>query len=233
MRRSNAPSQVAKRARVSGTAVVPRSRARTATIPRQIRNTGTGFPKLFTMKHSYFVIPHTMTQTAGGPIVELYSCNGMYDPEVALGGHQPLYFDQMTAIYQHYTVIASKLTAEFTIDDTSVYKGGATVGIYLEDDALGGPTQIQTLCEQPGAVHKALAYDDKITLSKSWNARQAFGGNTMDNNELRGNSGANPLETQSWAVFAFGGLTDNIKCRVDLTIEYTAVWEELKPIGTS
>lgn len=34
----------------------------------------------------------------------MFSANGMYDPDVAVGGHQPRGFDQLSAIYDEYQV---------------------------------------------------------------------------------------------------------------------------------
>jgi len=40
-----------------------------------------------------------------------YRANGMYDPYVPLGGHQPRGFDQYMAIYNTYTVLGSTVSA--------------------------------------------------------------------------------------------------------------------------
>lgn len=41
-----------------------------------------------------------------------FRANGMYDPRVAVGGHQPYGFDQLMAQYYHYTVIKSTCVVE-------------------------------------------------------------------------------------------------------------------------
>ncbi|WP_445772381.1 hypothetical protein [Rheinheimera sp.] len=185
------------------------------------------------MVHKYNAIPHLLAQSTSGPVLELFLCNGMFDPEVALGGHQPFYFDQLSAIYNHFTVLSSVCRATFMIDESSAYVGGATCGIYLEDDSTGGPTTFIAMSEQASAVTKAVADNDKVTITKYWNARQAYGGNTMDDNLLRGDVATDPQETMAFGVFCFGQLASYVTCRVDVEIEYTAVWTELKPITTS
>ena len=51
-----------------------------------------------------------------------YSASGMYDPKLALGGHQPYGLDQLTAIYKYNRVISSTLTltpVESAVADTT------------------------------------------------------------------------------------------------------------------
>jgi len=49
-----------------------------------------------------------------------FRANGMYDPEVAVGGHQPYGFDQLMAQYFHYTVVAANCTVETLQQETYV-----------------------------------------------------------------------------------------------------------------
>ena len=43
-----------------------------------------------------------------GNTVFQFSCNSLYSPNASYAGTQPLYFDQVMAIYDHYTVVSSK-----------------------------------------------------------------------------------------------------------------------------
>jgi len=61
----------------------------------------------------------------GSPNHFEFRANGMYDPEVAVGGHQPYGFDQLTARYQHWTVVYATCKAQFlqtTENFNSVWK---------------------------------------------------------------------------------------------------------------
>lgn len=40
----------------------------------------------------------------------LFRGNGLFDPDVQVGGQQPMGFDQWAALYRHYRVIGSKIT---------------------------------------------------------------------------------------------------------------------------
>lgn len=67
----------------------------------------------------YVKVENTPSFTAGNIALLEYRANGMYDPEVALLGHQPYGFDQLMAQYQHFTVISATCTAEMLINDTN------------------------------------------------------------------------------------------------------------------
>lgn len=57
---------------------------------------------------------------SGGAIQEIeFRANGMYDPEVSLGGHQPYGFDQLCSQYAKWTVISSTCTAEVLTGDAN------------------------------------------------------------------------------------------------------------------
>lgn len=232
MRKSHAPSQ-RKRMRPATRSIVPSTRARTFTIPRGIRNPTTGFPAMMTVKHKYVEDVFLLTQSSGAIAQWLSSCNGMFDPNTSLGGHQPLYFDQLSAIYNHYTVVSSKITYKLAIDASSV-ADACTVGCYIEDDSTGSITIHTAVLEQPSSVNRLLTREGgPVTLTKSWNARQAFGGNTLDNDELKGSVSANPVEQQHYELFVYNVPLDYPTVRVQAEIVYTAVWRELKPMSTS
>jgi len=232
-RRLHVPS--AKRFREASSAVVPSSRARTTTVPRQVRNAGTGFPKLLTIKHRY--VDGNLTLTAGAGLMgnAVFSANGMFDPNITFAGHQPLYFDQMAPLYNHYTVISSKFKVTVTSDTAlGTTRPFTHVGVYVAPSAIGIPTNIDTVAEQPGSISKVNRSGGPVTiLQKSWNARQAFGGNTMDNDELQGTSAANPAEQQYFVLFFQGQQVATTEIFVVIEIEYTAVWDELRTVAGS
>ena len=55
-------------------------------------------------------------KTNGPPVNNIrvyeYRINGMFDPEVALGGHQPMGFDEMMKQYEKYTVLKTHAEVE-------------------------------------------------------------------------------------------------------------------------
>jgi len=109
-RRRAAPARAVKRARSIGY-----SRNRSGYFVRRSRmpqrrnvSLGLGFPKIVKMTHRYSETIR-MVSSAGVPQFQRFRANGMYDPNQTAGGHQPLFYDQMSVLYNHWKVIGARL----------------------------------------------------------------------------------------------------------------------------
>lgn len=229
MKRSQAPSQVAKRA----PAKHPRRETSTFRIPRAIGRTSVGFPKQLRMKQRW-VVPFTVTTGAGTLSTIQVSCNGLYEPSASFGGHQPMYFDTLATLYNHFTCLNSKITVACYA--TSTY--GILAGVYIEDDTTKTPTYSGAAAEQNsssfGLVAPGGAGGNVVTFRKSWSASEAFGPNPLANDNLQGTVAANPTEQQHFTVFAQHlDSTQIVAITGTLTVEYDAVWDELKNLNTN
>jgi len=63
----------------------------------------------------------------------VWSMNGLFDPEIPIGGHQPMGFDQAMAFYDHYTVVRSSVTVTFNSSDSDNVIIAA--GVYLSSSS--------------------------------------------------------------------------------------------------
>ena len=74
----------------------------------------------------------TVTSAAVSKTVgtHVFSANGLYDPNYTGIGHQPRGFDQLMALYDHYTVTNARITVRFT----NVGQGRPYVGILIRDN---------------------------------------------------------------------------------------------------
>jgi len=155
----------------------------------------------------------------------LMSANGLFDPNITGTGHQPLYFDQLTAIYDHYTVLNS--TCKFTIADGSATAW--TVTMYIDDDPTTGTTTSANLpLERPGAVVKiGVPLNQRFSVLKKWSAVSTFGSNPMDDTTMQGSGTQNPSEQSYFVAHFFDTLLANhtLAVRVDMTFD--VVWDEL------
>lgn len=215
------------------------TRQRALAARRVPRNVGTrlgvamGFPKKLKFKHKY-VDQLTITSTAGIQQNYFFSCNGMYDPDITGIGHQPLYFDQIDAIYNHYHVIGSKIRFTVIPVGTTATVPHAIL-VYIDDDSTA-TAGMPALMEQPGTITKYCAggiNPDKLYITKKWSAKKAFG-NVMANDQLQGDAAANPSE-QQYYHFALRAV-DNISTvsvNVLVEIEYIAIWNERREINRS
>lgn len=235
MKRSRAPSQLARKApaKARKVTVVPVRRGPFG-VPRAVGKVNTGFPKQIQIKHRY--VEANIITTGLGTVGTLqFSVNGMFDPTTAAGGHQPMYFDQANAIYNHYTVLSSKISVQFNVEGAT--PPSVICGVYIEDDNTITPGGSAAMCEQPSAAYHLTVSgraDTPLLIQKSWSAKEAFGGDIMDNDDLKGDSGNNPVEQQFFTVFAqdaASGAVTNVRLLV--TIEYLAVWDELKNLASS
>jgi len=201
-------------------------------VPRYISPTRTGFPKQLRLKHRYV---ESIVLTTGTGLLGTYqfSVNGLYDPNITGTGHQPMYFDQLAAIYNHYTVVKSKISVKCT----SGVSGVQLIGCYIEDDTTITPTSAQAAAEQSSAVSRILSpagVEGALQFSKAWNAVQAFGPNPLANDNLQGTSGANPTEQQYFTVFTQDVAAASIvTVAFTAVIEYETIWDELKNLNSS
>lgn len=203
-------------------------------LPPAILNIGTGFPKQVKFTHKYCEFFNNVS-TSGVPQAYRFRANGMFDPNHTGTGHQPLFFDQLGAIYDQYTVISSKITVSAVPSASSTVP--QQVGININDDAVGiAAVDINTINEQTESSFKQIAYTPEapVMLTRYWSALKSFGANPLANSELRGTLSSDPTEQMFFVLYSAaidGASTVGIWCTV--TIEYTAIWNELKDISSS
>lgn len=204
----------------------------TKNTPNLVRSGFSGFPQKMVMKHKYFET-FDMTNTAGAPAYYSFYLNNMYDPNYTSTGHQPMYYDQMTALYDHYVVIGAKI--KVTFQHAATTNTTQNIAIYQNDDGTIGPSYA-SLHEQSKGKWTTLAtgQTNPRTLTMGWSAKKSFGGSILSNANLRGEVGSGPSETQFCSIGIFPSnlsSTQTTNCQVE--IEYIAVWFELKDISGS
>lgn len=180
-----------------------------------------GFPNRCKIVHRYNEnVSITLTAATYG--FYQFSANGLYDPDITGTGHQPIYFDAMAAIYNHYTVIGSKMTVKVLSSGPTT---GANVITYIDDDTT-----------KDGAIpefssRNSISLNENSppqTITSNWSAKATFGGNVYDNDDLQGTVTGNPVE-QSYFTIAMDcpyPITQTFYFQV--TIDFITVWDELK-----
>jgi len=208
---------------------VPRSM--TFAKPAWAGKSKTGFPKELKCRHRY-VSYVTITSSAGALGSYSYRCNGMFDPDATSTGHQPLYFDQLAAIYNHFVVTNSKI-------DVKIVAGSANsaiplqVNMFVNDDTTVTATPLYAQSEQNSAKFGFVPIlgNGVLHLRDKWSAAQAFGPNPVSNNDLEGTGAADPTEQQVWSIqYQTADLAATSVAYMQVVIEYDAVWKELKDI---
>lgn len=189
-----------------------------------------GFPPKLQVKHRYCQIV-SISAAAAGVGNWQFRANGMFDPDYTGTGHQPLYFDQLATIYDHFTVLRSY--AKFTVSNLATTP--ATVNVFLNDDTTITPTTIDGRMEQSTGRSLLISKEQgPVVMYCSFNARKTFGGDPLANDNLQGSSAADPTEQ---AIYTISAKTadDAVATSVILQAEivYVAVWDELRDIAQS
>lgn len=151
---------------------------------------------------------------------------------------RPLGFDELTGIYDHYTVIGSKIKVTMHNLDAAETN---YVAVTLSDDA-GSITNFQNLLENGRTRFKTLCPDtmDKgfTSIALGFSAAKFFGrprGLTLLNDDLlKGSNAANPVEQAYYVIVVQprdGGDNAVVRCLVE--IEYIAVWTEPHRLASS
>lgn len=206
-------------------------------VPRSLTTNQTGFPNLLRATLRYSDLKTLNDPGTGLDVVSLmFSANGLYDPDLISLGHQPMYFDQFMAIYNHYHVVKSRLVAKFICHGQTVastHPDTGICGIFLDDDAVLSSSNQITMLEQAGGVHSTCTEGQPATsLSKSWSAAQKFGlteKTLLAQDQLKGTSAANPTEGSTYRVWFKN--SDNLLgliCNVVIQVEYDVIFTERK-----
>jgi len=194
---------------------------------------GRGFPSRMTFTHRY-VDNFTLASTLGSLDYHVFRMNGMYDPDFTSTGHQPIFFDQLTPIYEHWTVIGAKITFHIVPSTSSTYPAQF---ILFQNSASGASfSSTSVIAEQNKATvrQSCMGSTKPIVLKLKYSAKKTFGGSVLGNPDLQGTASADPTEIS----FAYLGVKANdpaVSCTfwVRVTIDYISVWDERKVIAQS
>lgn len=211
---------------------------------RKTRSTGKGPNKpplgnKYKVYTRYVETPILVDNTAGYPQTtnHVFSCNSLYDPYRTGTGHQPLGFDQYMLMFNHYTVIASKIHVYFENEDSSY---GALVGVSIRDRS-GTGNDADNLIENGNVSWKYLSPKGAnsatgrvtrgVNISK-WMGRPGI----LSEDDLRGDVTSNPSEEIYYHVFVSSlapAVTNPAQVLVHVRIDYIAVLTEPKRLDAS
>lgn len=198
-------------------------------------NLGNGIPPKVTTTLKY-VERVGMTSTTGAMSLHAFSANGLFDPNITGTGHQPMYFDQLAALYNHYMVEASRIKVEIMPFNTT---GSSSATFFVRGDDGGTLTSsnMYTNLETRGVKYvQCPIYEDNQVyvrkMSTGFSKSKTFGNNK--NNSVQAAVGANPAE--QW-YYTIGAQSDDLGTTttwtVLVTIVYKATFFELKDIASS
>lgn len=108
------------------------------------RRPADGVPKQLFVKQRYVDRYDSTTVAIASYVIYPYA-NSLYDPYSGAGGHQPMYYDQYTAMYNSWVVMGIAYTIQI-----NPYSGAGTFVVFPTRDSYT-PLTISSAMEQKGA----------------------------------------------------------------------------------
>jgi len=161
--------------------------------------------------------------------VHIFSANGAYDPDISGGGHQPRGFDQLMQLYDHFVVIATKITIDFIAragETVPVICGVAVRDFTTTDDYNGYIEGGNVKYSYTGQFNGV-----KTRIEYKLNPNRFLGrSKPMADPNLKGSTSGNPTEQCFFHVFLYAPfiLQDPGAYAANVVIEYTAILIEPK-----
>lgn len=222
----------------------PRVRPRTVKKRRYTRRIG--LPRTIVPYNSYGVLGASVKKfhkyrdvfalnpgAVGTIASKAWTANGLFDPEVAVGGHQPMGFDEMAALYNHYTVVGC------TMQLTMVNQAGANLTLAVNVfPSSSAPANMQDMVELPGTSWTVVQTDNasgagksmgklrkKCNLSKYFSKTRS---QLINSSLYRGSATANPTEQAYFIISAnsFNQSEDPGSFSIQVVLTYETIWTE-------
>lgn len=163
---------------------------------------------------------------AGSAATTIFRTASLFDPWLTGVGHQPVNFDQLMLIYQHYVVYGCRYKVFF--NNTEVNSGGtAIVGVSVSDSPTAAPAGDWRIYAENGMCdwkYCAISGNDNITCLEGYvdnaKVRGVTRSSLFTDNTFRGNVSSDPADGVYLKIFASGiNAADigQINCTVQLT----------------
>lgn len=184
-----------------------------------------GFPNSIITKLRY-CDSHTLTASSGALTSQIYRANSIFDPDFSGVGHQPLYHDQWTTIYDQYVVLGAKIHVTFSSSSSTLSQ---IVGIIGDDDSTMSGT-LSTLMEQNNGYSTVqVPGGGAVTLTATFSPYEMFGVDAKADGASQTTNGSNPTEEWYWKIYSvFSDGLSATTTYVRVEIEYTVKFSELK-----
>lgn len=195
----------------------------------------------------YAKLRYVVNDNVNGPgvnsiVVREYRINGLFDPEVALGGHQPMGFDELMKQYEKYTV----LKAHIELENMSVVSYKAMFLCLVREQGLGdlaamyASDGLSALLERPGVSESLCVTTGEYQASKRkvsmWCDMSKFTGKSykdlIGDYGYQGDVGHDPDQQQYVAVLLYnpqGSDQSSNSAQFKVTITYYAAFSKRMP----
>lgn len=211
-----------------------KKRRNTAVVNRIPRNGP--MPKAYTTKLRYAEYGISVNPAAGLAAEYIFRANCVYDPNESFLGHQPRGFDQLMPLYNHFTVIGSRIRVSAVNDD----ENKAVVlclTLQAENTTQTNPLDLlerqdvkwTTLAAKGGGPHVK-------NLTMNFSAKKFFSKtDLLDDTSLRGNVSSSPTEQAYYHIgmFTHDGSTDPAAIDLIVQVDYIVTFHEPNDVASS
>lgn len=173
---------------------------------------------------------------AGTCTVRVFNAASLYDPDYSGTGHQPLGFDQIMPMYDHYVVLGAQIMVKACPGDSTY--GNNIIGI--SGNAVVTPkTSAQDYQEAACCTWDIMSTYTSIPtrrLLQGYSPKIHMGiTNPIDSDKLQGTETANPSDGWFWHVFIQPANLSNTHAPITLevSIVYSVAFIEPKQLASS
>jgi hypothetical protein len=177
----------------------------------------------------------TVTSGASTAGTYVFAANGLFDTDITGSGGQPMGFDQMMLLFNHYTVLTTTIKVTFYSDTASLRP---TVALSVSGSSTGltdyaqlienGDVTLQTLM-YPGAFGSVCTMRRSVPIGRFQGVRDP-----MDDPDLRGDSASNPAELTYFHLSVWNqGSVALVTAAFNTIIEYDVLFQEPRKLTRS
>ncbi len=176
----------------------------------------------------------TFNAAAGAVASYSFAANGMYDPDITGTGHQPMYYDQLMAVYARASVTGA--TIKVTPIGTQTAPEGTILGVFLDNDTTTGTTLIECV-ERPGSKYISVGSweNQNKGLVFRYDAVKYHGKGVVSEHEHESSATGNPANVDYFKLFNGAPSTTvnpgDVNCLVE--IWYDAIFHDRIETGQS
>lgn len=187
----------------------------------------------FLFKTRYVEVDKVIDVGIGGVAQTMvYRLTSLFDPNFSGAGHQPIGFDQIMPMYDHYCVIGARVR----VSATNLDRDPQHIIMQIRDTATVG-TNISQILENGATKHVIVngeGNNNTKTLGLNFSAKKFFGKSPMDGDKYQGTLTNNPNENAFLHLIVQPIEADNPgKIVYTITIEFIALLTEPKQLGQS
>ncbi len=208
----------------------PRRRTKRVPSSTMVRQPSLPIGKRFKFQTRYVEYTGNLDPGAGTPANYVYRLSSLFDPNFTGIGGQPIGFDQIMPLYDHFVVTGCTATVKFVNEDAV---NASLVTLQIKDTGTTS-TSTDEILENGNCVWNTLGTrgsQEKATLKIKYNANRFFSKKVTDDDEHQGTIAANPAENAFLHIHArpLSGNDAGI-IRYVVQLDYTALLTEPKQL---